>query len=96
MYQTMEFDFYGQSHPNETPELIKTKLKELNDELDKDSIDSKAAFEQAKLKCPDQLTPEFKLVFLRCEVFNVDVSDLLLRNKLTNSIWNKFLMFCRS
>jgi hypothetical protein len=76
----MTSDLCGQSHPTETPELIELRLKELDEELEKETIDSKAAFEQAKVKCPDQLTPKFKLVFLRCEVFNVDVSNLPLHN----------------
>ena len=67
-------DQYGQVHPDETPELIKSKLMDLAVELDKIPNDKKDAFEQAKVKCPEQLTDDFKLMFLRCEVFKVDVS----------------------
>lgn len=67
-------DQYGQVHPDETPQLIKAKLMDLAVELEKMPEDKKVAFEQAKVKCPDQLTDDFNLMFLRSEVFNVDVS----------------------
>jgi hypothetical protein len=37
--------------------------------------DQKEAYVQAKTKCLKLLTPEFYLKFLRCEVFNADVSN---------------------
>jgi len=71
-------DVYGQVHPAETPELIQTKLAEFDNAVaellarnqEKDSTSLCRAIE----KCPDQLTNDFKLKFLRCEVFNVDLA----------------------
>ena len=70
--QMSEPDGFGQSHPKETPEVIKAKLMELEEELEK--ITNKDAYNLAKKNCPDQLKDDVKLGFLRCEVFNADVS----------------------
>lgn len=67
-------DVYGQTHPEETPELIITKLKEFQDELGTLDADVTKSLRKAEEKCPDLLDDDFKLMFLRCEVFNVDVS----------------------
>jgi len=69
-----EPDQYGQVHPDETPELVRAKLQDLEGEIAKIPKEEKEAFEQAKVKCPGQLTEAFKLMFLRCEVFIADVS----------------------
>lgn len=65
-------DIYGQVHPIETQDLIQTKLKEFQDHVSQ--IPDKTALMKALEKCPDQLTDEFKIMFLRAEVFNADVS----------------------
>jgi hypothetical protein len=65
-------DMYGQIHPDETPELVKEKLKELEAELDK--IAEKDAYKQALENCPELVDDGFKTMFLRCEVFKTDVS----------------------
>ena len=65
-----EPDRFGQRHPLETPELIQTKLAELELELKDLPLEQKEAFEQAIVECPDQaVNVEFRLWFLRCEVF---------------------------
>ena len=68
-------DCYGQKHPIESDQLIQIKLKELEVELEKIPSDEKELWEQAKTKCPDLADDEHRLMFLRCEVFNADVSD---------------------
>lgn len=71
-----EEDIYGQRHPIECPELIAVKLKELNVELDNLPASDKQGWEQAKTKCPDLVNEDtYKLMFLRAEVYNADVSD---------------------
>ena len=69
-----EPDVYGQRHPVETPALITETLAQLEVEIDLLPEASKVGLEQAKQKCPDMLDDAFKLMFLRCEVFNTDVS----------------------
>jgi hypothetical protein len=70
-------DMYGQVHPIETPELIAQKLVEFETELSKLSSGTsseKAHVTQAEALCPELLTDDFKLMFLRCEVFNADLA----------------------
>lgn len=68
-------DIYGQVHPKETPQLIEASLVEF-DTLVKGRVAANdkddASLIEAIEKCPDQLTQDFKLGFLRCEVFAVD------------------------
>ena len=68
-------DIYGQCHPIETPTLIETKLKEFEEELLKLPEEKTISLKMANEKCPPgYIDNDFKLMFLRCEVFNVDVS----------------------
>lgn len=69
-------DVYGQVHPIETTELIQSKHKEFEAELNKLPKDKIVNLIKAKEKCPHLLTDDFKLMFLRCEVFNADVRVL--------------------
>jgi hypothetical protein len=69
-------DVYGQVHPIETEDLIARKQKEFEDELEKIPESEKQNMLKAQEKCPDLLTDDFKLKFLRCEVFNSDVSQI--------------------
>ena len=86
--EVTEPDEYGQVHPHETPELIQSKLKEFEEELAKIDDETRASADQAKAKCADgMLTDDFKLMFLRCEIFNADVSDIT-RNRIFVSFFN--------
>ena len=67
-------DIYGQVHPIETPALIKSKLAEMEEEIEKLPEERKVSLNLAKEKCPQLLTDSFKLQFLRCEVFRAKVS----------------------
>ena len=64
-------DIYGQVHPVETDDLIAEKLVAFDEEVEK--LTDKEFVVQAQEKCPQLLTKEFKLLFLRAEVFNADV-----------------------
>ncbi|KAL7572903.1 hypothetical protein ACA910_004548 [Epithemia clementina (nom. ined.)] len=73
-------DQYGQLHPIETPELIARKRVEFEEHL-QHILASSSSFrteleglKQAQEKCPQLLTDDFKLIFLRCEVFNADLA----------------------
>ena len=73
-------DVYGQVHPVETPDLLETKRAELEEELRKIPMEEKIEWMEAQAKCgidhPDLVGDDFKLQFLRCEVFNADVSTV--------------------
>lgn len=67
-------DIYNQIHPEETPELIAKGQAALHLELEKLTAEKRAGWMQAKAKCPDLVNGDHTLMFLRCEVFNADVS----------------------
>ena len=72
-------DQYGQVHPHETPEVIKRKMAMFEKEIKKlKSKEDKKSIKEAQENCPGMLTHEFKLMFLRAEVFNADVSEVKL------------------
>lgn len=67
-------DKYGQCHPIETPVLVQTSLILLNEELEKLGGEEKEAYLKAMAECPNIVTSnDHKLLFLRCEQYNVDV-----------------------
>lgn len=61
-------DQYGQVHPIETKELIARKLQEF--EKCVEAIQKKRCLLQAQQRCPELLTADFKLMFLRCDCFD--------------------------
>ena len=73
-------DQFGQQHPIETPEIIETKLRELHEQLEHKikPEKKKKVYEQAKMKCPELVTDQDLLLFLRCEAFRVNVSKILM------------------
>lgn len=70
---TEKTDIYGQSHPEETRELIEEKLVAFNTALEKIPKAEKENVCEAEVKCPELLDNDFKLIFLRCEVFDAEV-----------------------
>ena len=66
---------YGQKHPVETEESVSDALKRLKEEIDGISDNVKACWLKAKERCPPKLVDDrHLLLFLRCEVFNVDLA----------------------
>mmetsp|Transcript_18308 Transcript_18308/g.42384 ORF Transcript_18308/g.42384 Transcript_18308/m.42384 type:complete len:89 (-) Transcript_18308:527-793(-) len=72
-------DVYGRTHPEETPELVEEKTKELEKEVEKLAADNKKGYEEAKVKCPNLLDSDHMLMFLRAEVFNAKACTGTLR-----------------
>lgn len=67
-------DQYGQYHPLENEELIGEKLKAFDAACGEIPAVEKENLTLAETNCPDLLTKEFKLQFLRCEVFNEELA----------------------
>jgi hypothetical protein len=79
-----EPDNYGQKHPIETPELVASKLVEFDQEVASLPASETEFVRQAEDRCPELLTSDFKLLFLRCEVFNAELAA-----KRYAKYWNK-------
>lgn len=72
--QYSNVDIYGQKHPIETDQKIQNKLRHFDDFLQsRIPDDKKKSVLDAQRKCPELLTDSLKLMFLRCECFNVEV-----------------------
>jgi hypothetical protein len=68
-------DQYGQEHPIETPELISSSLSLLLVELANIRRSERQYLVEAEEKYPELAkSDEHRILFLRCEMFNVDVS----------------------
>ena len=66
---------YGQKHPVETDESVSDAIKRLKEEIDGISDETKANWLKAKERCPPKLVDDrHLLLFLRCEVFHVDLA----------------------
>ena len=68
-----EPDQYGQAHPIETQDVVIHSLKEFEAAVEAIPAKDKPSLTEAQQKCPQLLTDDFKLQFLRCEVFNEKV-----------------------
>lgn len=70
-----EPDQYGQCHPIETDELIQRSILDFNLVLlNHIPNHKKLNVTNAERQCPSLLTDSFKLMFLRCECFKVDLA----------------------
>jgi len=69
-----EEDIYGQVIPNETSDLISTSLEKLDEELQRIPNVEKVAWNMAIERCPELINNDFKLKFLRCEIFDVSLA----------------------
>jgi hypothetical protein len=65
-------DVYGQIHAVETPTLVEESLKQFEIVLAEQPTDVSADAYLAERRCPDICNQQFKLIFLRTEVFRVD------------------------
>ena len=69
-------NLYGQrSQPEETPDFLSTSHQSLLVEIDKLPDETKAGWWMAQERChPTMVGEEHRLMFLRCELFDVKVS----------------------
>jgi hypothetical protein len=72
-----EPDIYGQRHPIESAELIQCKLQEFDLAVAAIPPKSRQTIDIAEKQCPQLLTNQFKLLFLRCDCYNTAVSKLI-------------------
>ena len=65
---------YGQKPPvDETPSLLTQSHSSLLDHAAKLPDEKRAGWERAKMTCPELVTEDHLTMFLRCELFNVEV-----------------------
>eukprot|EP00984_Skeletonema_dohrnii_P038981 scaffold42828_cov178-Skeletonema_dohrnii-CCMP3373.AAC.2 len=77
-------DIYGQRHAIESSKCVGDSLRLLEKEITKLPDDLRAGLDQAAVFCPELLTKEHSIMFLRCEQFNVDLAAIRLAK-----YWNK-------
>lgn len=82
-------DVYHQEHPVESKELIRTKLVELNHEMEKLPLEEKKTYCLALERSPILVSDNDKLAFLRCEVFHADVSNPFGTEMVARSLYVK-------
>lgn len=69
-------DLYGQRHAIESAKCLSDSLRLLEKEIGKLSEETRSGLDQAKVICPEiSESKEHRLMFLRCEQFNTDVSN---------------------
>lgn len=66
-------DIYGQQHPIESDELIERSIAQFDENVAHLSEKKRTSVSRAEDECPELLTNDLKLMFLRCEVFNAEV-----------------------
>lgn len=69
-------DLYSQTHPIESTALMTSKLREFDHEILHAAASKKCGIPEPKFliaerTCPNITTPSFKLIFLRCECYDV-------------------------
>jgi hypothetical protein len=68
-------DIYGQKHVIESSKTVNDSLRLLDKEIKKLPDDIRVGLDEAMIYCPEIAeSKEHRLLFLRCEQFNVDVS----------------------
>ena len=68
-------DIYGQKHVIESSKCVNDSLRLLDKEIKKLPDDIRVGLDEALVHCPEIAeSREHRLLFLRCEQFNVDVS----------------------
>ena len=73
-FSSSSVDVYGQKHPTETEELLHNALRDFDDTLQNHvPKNKKKSVLDAQRKCPELITNSFKMMFLRCECYKVDV-----------------------
>ena len=68
-------DIYGQKHVIESSKSVTDSMRLLDKEIKKLPDDIRVGLDEAMIYCPEIAeSKEHRLLFLRCEQFNVDVS----------------------
>ena len=69
-------DLYGQKHAVESAKCVNDSLRLLEKEIWKLDAERRRSLEMASVRCPEIYeSKEHRVMFLRCEQFNVDVSN---------------------
>lgn len=78
-------DLYGQMHAIETSKCISDSLRLLEKEIRKLPEEKRSGMDHASVICPEIFeSKEHRLLFLRCEQFNIDLAAIRMAN-----YWNR-------
>eukprot|EP00584_Thalassiosira_punctigera_P005952 CAMPEP_0172540764 /NCGR_PEP_ID=MMETSP1067-20121228/11699_1 /TAXON_ID=265564 ORGANISM="Thalassiosira punctigera, Strain Tpunct2005C2" /NCGR_SAMPLE_ID=MMETSP1067 /ASSEMBLY_ACC=CAM_ASM_000444 /LENGTH=340 /DNA_ID=CAMNT_0013326677 /DNA_START=60 /DNA_END=1082 /DNA_ORIENTATION=+ len=70
-------DLYGQRHAIESAKCVNDSLRLLEKEIRKLPYEKRAGVDRASMICPEMIeSREHRLLFLRCEQFNVDLAAI--------------------